>query len=136
MEKEKLFSKAETLLERLATYRKTGTVKFKNMDEKMTLKEVYQEIFPQFYLDLSCSGCVLAYLNNLLAWYERERPKFDASSSRETLVEPKSTTQYQGIKQEPIPENQPESEDTPKVEEAPKEAPVKKGRKVKTNKSK
>ena len=70
MELKERFEKAAMLIERL----QSG--KFKDLDEKMTLKEVYRDIHSNAQVDLACSTCVKFYLEMIEAYYMREYPKY------------------------------------------------------------
>lgn len=87
MEKKVLFDKAKVLVDLMTEYRKTASLKFKDMNEKKTLVEVYNQIHPGVRVDLGCQGCVLSYMNTITSWYGREYPLY--------LKEPE-------IKQQPI----------------------------------
>ena len=79
MEKSELFRMIEPLLEKLKDHQRTGTIIFKDIDQKLSIKTVYREIHPGVNVELSCDSCVLHTLNLLLAWYEREYPKYQRS---------------------------------------------------------
>jgi len=76
MDKQQLFTGIEDLLVLLTEHRKSGTLTFKSADDKALLRAIYKDIYPQVSPDLNCVTCILSYLNNLQAWYEREHPKY------------------------------------------------------------
>jgi hypothetical protein len=76
IEKKELFQLIEPLIERLKEHQRTGSTRFKDMDEKLTLRTVYKEIYPGVEVSLACDSCVLHCLNMLLSYYEREYPKY------------------------------------------------------------
>jgi len=75
MNNEQLYQHLQILAERLAEHRKTGVLTFKDLDEKAMLKTTYQSIYGNIQMDLNCPSCILHYMNNLIAWYDRNRPK-------------------------------------------------------------
>lgn len=74
-EKEK-FDLVKMFTDKLIEQRKTGTLRFKDGDEKVLLKTVYQSIYGMVQVELACSNCVHHYLCMMEAWYEREYPKY------------------------------------------------------------
>ncbi len=79
MERRELFQLIEPLIEKLKEHQQTGTIIFKDMDQKLSIKTVYREIYPGVNVELSCSSCVLHCLNMILSFYEREYPKYQRS---------------------------------------------------------
>jgi hypothetical protein len=79
MTKEELFAALKQLIDKLEDYKKTSIVTFKDVEEKQLLRTVYTEIYRGVQVDISCTKCVLNYLNIMLAYYEREYPKHVAS---------------------------------------------------------
>lgn len=73
-----LFTKIEQLLPILHTYIATGRATI-TADDKLLLKEVYALVYPGVQLDVACGHCCTTALHYLLAFYEREYPKFTAS---------------------------------------------------------
>ena len=129
MDKKELFDNIAFLLDKLKGYRQTQTLSFANHDEKLILQDVYKQIYPYLHVDLSCSGCVLSYLNNLEAWYEREYPKYAAERQISDPQADEPIVHYQGIKQEPEQNDGVKNNSTDTDEK-----PVKKARKTRKKK--
>lgn len=95
------FDRIKQLINKLETYRKTSTITFKDMDEKLTLKDVYQTIYPSVQVDMSCPTCVTHYLLMLESFYQREYPIFIKKT--EPVDEPKTLKKvhkkYVGVRQ-------------------------------------
>jgi hypothetical protein len=70
MTKETIFENIRQLMPVLRDYQTKGSAII-NPDLKLILRDTYQAIHP-VQVDLSCSTCVLYYLNVLVTWYERE----------------------------------------------------------------
>lgn len=64
----------EQLIPILKEFQTKGTANI-SIDEKLLLKKTYNNIHPHVQVDISCTTCILHYLNQLLAFYEREKPK-------------------------------------------------------------
>ena len=73
-DKQKVFELASILVERMKEHRQTATLKFKDMNEKKSIADVYKFIYPGVVTNLSCDSCVLQYLNLITVWYSREHP--------------------------------------------------------------
>lgn len=66
------------------------TTKEITIEQKEILKKTYQSLFPGVQVNLTCGSCINSYLNNLLAWYEREYTVF-LQSKMNVEAEIKST---------------------------------------------
>lgn len=62
----------------LNQYNQKGNLKF-TVEDGQLLKSIYSPIFQVYNLSLSCSSCILHYLNSLLSYYEREYPLYQKS---------------------------------------------------------
>ena len=82
MNQEQLFDNIEQLLDVLATYQRTGHVKV-TVEQQILIRDSYRVIYPDVTVQLGCSSCILQYLNMLVAFYEREYPKFANLKSAE-----------------------------------------------------
>lgn len=63
----------ESLIPYLQTYYAAETVKM-DYDVRQELKRVYGDIYNVYNLDVSCSTCVVHYLNMLHSWYDTNKP--------------------------------------------------------------
>lgn len=43
--------------------------------EKPLIKRLYEEIFPMTRLDLNCPACLRSYIDQLLGYYQENKPK-------------------------------------------------------------
>ncbi len=79
---QEFFDQAQDLLTVLEEVQATGRASL-TAEQQHTMRRVYSQISPGVQLDLSCSTCILHYLNMLLAWFEREYPKHQ---QRQTFI--------------------------------------------------
>lgn len=94
--KEKL-EKIEGFIQLLKVGRKTGTITFDSIEQKLELKKVYESIY-NVTAQISCDSCVRFYLEQLEAFYDREKLKFDNQNEKEiqkitfeNVIQPKET---------------------------------------------
>jgi hypothetical protein len=82
-----LFTDIEKLLPRLEELQKSGTVDFTNAPEDVPLiGEVIKKLIQGIQPSLSCSTCIIHYLNTMLSFYEREYPIFQKSQMKEEFI--------------------------------------------------
>lgn len=48
---------------------------FNDIEQRRLVGKLIKELVPSVQVDLACDGCIMNYLNHLLAFYEREYPK-------------------------------------------------------------
>jgi hypothetical protein len=77
MTEQQKFEQVKSLIDKLGEERKTGRISFKDMTEKLSLQTLYQMIYGNVQVQLSCDTCVRFYLEQLEAWYQREFPKYE-----------------------------------------------------------
>lgn len=75
MNQETIFNNIKNLLPILQEFRTKGRATISN-DDKLLLKETYQQIIPVQQMDLACSSCILHYLTMLESYMDREYPKY------------------------------------------------------------
>jgi hypothetical protein len=76
MRKDELFEKSRKLIAILPKYNQTGVMDFGDMETKLSLVDVYRELYPGVKIDLTCVSCLSHCLNLVLSWYERTYPKY------------------------------------------------------------
>lgn len=93
MYNQQLFGNIAILNENLAKHRLTGVLTFKDLDEKASLKTSYQTVYGNIQMDLNCASCILAYMNNLCSFYDREFPEYQKNIEKDNN-KPKSNLKY------------------------------------------
>lgn len=102
---EQIFENIKTLLPILQEFRTKGRATINN-DDKLLLKDTYQQIIQVNQMDLACSSCIIGYLSMLEAYHQREHPKFLESKlkmeSQIQLATDVTPEQKEEIKPEPF----------------------------------
>lgn len=74
MTQEEILNNIERFITILQEYNANGKAVI-SLDDKLLLKSTYQAVHPDVHPDVSCNACCLTYMNMLVAYYEREKPK-------------------------------------------------------------
>lgn len=96
MSKEKLLENIAKELVYLKEFQKHGVTKIP-IEDKLLIKEIYKEIAPHIQVNLTCDSCIIGYLNSMLSYYEREKPRLIATQlvefvSKQDVIETLKTT--------------------------------------------
>ena len=86
MTKETQLQNIQKLIPILVTFNKSGQAKI-TPDQQQLLKETYQAIY-QLPAQISCSTCVIEYLNQLLSYYEKHAPSLDVPEPQSKSKKP------------------------------------------------